>query len=305
MGITFTTDQLNMARAADLCDIASNLGFTVKEIGRYHTVKEMDSLRIYDRRTWFRFSERQGGNQIDFVMKFGLMGFKDAVSFILNNGFRTVSGPGITGEDMKVFRLPFKALSDTNARNYLINQRAISPAIVDELISRGLIYESKEHQNVVFVGYDMLGEARYAFMRGTKDKFKCDAFGSDKTYGFHIEASGSDTVRVFEGAIDAISFYDATKLSSDHLLALGMLDDKALERYLLDRPQIRKIYLCLDNDNPGIKAAERIQEKYEKEGYDVTDLGSPVGYKDYNEWHVASKERMIFTLVSEPKRTSR
>ena len=50
----FTEEELLIAKEVDLCDVAVSLGYTVKRVGSYHTLKEMDSMRIYNRRTWFR-----------------------------------------------------------------------------------------------------------------------------------------------------------------------------------------------------------------------------------------------------------
>ena len=45
----FTEEELAIAKSVDLCAVAESLGYTVKGIGKYHTLKEMDSIRIYDR----------------------------------------------------------------------------------------------------------------------------------------------------------------------------------------------------------------------------------------------------------------
>ena len=42
-------------RDTDLPDLLISLGYQVKRIGRYYTTQEMDSIRIKDRRTWFRY----------------------------------------------------------------------------------------------------------------------------------------------------------------------------------------------------------------------------------------------------------
>lgn len=65
----FTEEELEIAKRVDLCAVASHLGYTVKRIGKYHTLKEMDSIRIYDRSHWFRWSRQydtgqNGGSQI-------------------------------------------------------------------------------------------------------------------------------------------------------------------------------------------------------------------------------------------------
>ena len=50
----FTDKEIQIARKTDLPELLTHLGYQVKRIGRYHTTAEMDSLRIKDRRTWFR-----------------------------------------------------------------------------------------------------------------------------------------------------------------------------------------------------------------------------------------------------------
>ena len=45
-------------RDTDLPDLLISLGYQVKRIGRYYTTQEMDSIRIKDRRTWFRYESR-------------------------------------------------------------------------------------------------------------------------------------------------------------------------------------------------------------------------------------------------------
>ena len=51
----FTEAELAIAKSVDLTAVASYLGYTVKKVGHYHTLKEMDSIRIYDKRHWFRW----------------------------------------------------------------------------------------------------------------------------------------------------------------------------------------------------------------------------------------------------------
>ena len=71
----FTDDELAIAKSVDLCAVAESLGYTVKRIGKYHTIKEMDSIRIYNRSHWYRWSRQfdkgnNGGSQIDFLRVF-------------------------------------------------------------------------------------------------------------------------------------------------------------------------------------------------------------------------------------------
>ncbi len=80
----FSDEELRTAKETDLPELLASLGYTVKRIGSYYTTKEMDSLRIKDRRTWFRYSEQQGGDAIDFVERFCGKSFPEAVNFLLD-----------------------------------------------------------------------------------------------------------------------------------------------------------------------------------------------------------------------------
>lgn len=56
----FTDMELAIAKSVDLVAVASNMGYTPKKIGKYYTLKEMDSIRIYNRNHWFRWSMNEG-----------------------------------------------------------------------------------------------------------------------------------------------------------------------------------------------------------------------------------------------------
>ena len=80
----FTEEQLAIAKSADLVAVAQALGYTPRKVGRYYTLKEMDSMRIYDRSNWFRWSKandkgHNGGSQIDFLREFAGLDVKEAV----------------------------------------------------------------------------------------------------------------------------------------------------------------------------------------------------------------------------------
>ena len=289
-------EEIARAKRVDLCDVATSLGYTVIRVGCYHTLKEMDSVRIYNRRSWYRWSDGTGGSQIDFLLTFTGMDFTDAVGY-LNDRSYEVLPPRITErKNAPEFFLPEPASDNVRVKTYLTVNRALSEKTVDKFIGNGLIYQDKLHGNAVFVGKDKNGKEKNAMTRGTKEyngkSYKGDARGSDKSYGFSILSDESDTVRVFEAPIDLMSFYDATSLESDHLLALLGTWDKPLEKFLSDHKEVHRIILCLDNDEPGISAAKGIEKKFLEKGYDVKNLGSPKGYKDYNEWLVASRPKV-------------
>ena len=95
----FTDEELAIAKSVDLCSVAESLGYTVKRIGKYHTLKEMDSIRIYNRSHWYRWSRQfdkgnNGGSQIDFLRVFCGMSVKEAVFWLLDfAGYRRIENP--------------------------------------------------------------------------------------------------------------------------------------------------------------------------------------------------------------------
>ena len=305
----FTSEELAIAKSVDLVDVASYLGFTPKKIGQYYTLKEMDSIRIYNRSHWYRWSMagnkgHDGGSQIDFLKEFAGLDVKGAVFWLLDfAGYRRND----TGHTVIKHRVVEKAapvkkefiLPEANEDNnrviaYLNKTRRISISTIEYFINHGLLYEDKEHHNIIFKGNDPDGVTRFASRRGTYDRegekpFKCDVAGNDKNYGFNITEPKSNVVFVFEGAIDLMSYADMYQKFDVNMIALGMVSDAPLEMFLKDHPDIRFIFFCLDNDEAGRKATANLMAKYYEAGYEVRDVHPPETYKDVNEWLIASR----------------
>ena len=169
--------------------------------------------------------------------------------------------------------------------------------MIRQFLNAGLLYEDAVHHNCVFVGRDESGQAKYAGLRGTCDLngpgFKGDAPGSDKNTGFSLPHDPrSDLVLVFEAPIDLMSYLTLHR-DTTNAVALCGLYDGALQTYLQAHPEIRRIALCLDADEPGQKAAQQLQKKYQLQGYAVT-VEKPRCGKDWNEYlqrKICSRER--------------
>lgn len=305
----FTNEELAIAKSVDLTAVASSLGYTVKRIGNYYTLKEMDSIRIYNKSHWFRWSRQyekgeNGGSQIDFLKVFAGMDIKEAVFWLLDfSGYSRAAGYEVSRPEKyqmeqkqlerKPFVLPEPADSNDYLYSYLNNERGISRTVIEYFVSQNLIYESREYHNIVFKGNDKDGITRFASMRGVFDTggkgFKCDVAGNDKNFGFNVVNEDSEVLVVFEAVIDLMSYTDIYMDFNSNKLALGMLSDAPLETFLKEHPKISSIRFCLDNDIPGRKTTEELTEKYYGFGYDVEDCPPPANYKDYNEWLVAAK----------------
>ena len=298
----FTDTEMQIAKETDLPELLTHLGYQVRRIGRYHTTAEMDSLRIKDRRKWFRYSQNTGGDAITFLQQFCGKSFSEAVEYLLAFHGRARDSPIKAApfvkrdEAQKPLTLPPRNTDDRRVFAYL-RKRGIAPQVIRQFLNSGLVYEDAEHHNCVFVGKNSAGQAKYAGLRGTYDLdgpgFKGDAHGSDKNTGFSLpHDSRSDLVLVFEAPIDLMSYLTLHR-DTTNAVALCGLYDGALQTYLQAHPEIRRIALCLDADEPGQKAAQQLQEKYQLQGYAVT-VEKPRCGKDWNEYlqrKICSRER--------------
>ncbi len=298
----FTDTEMQIAKETDLPELLTYLGYQVRRIGRYHTTAEMDSLRIKDRRKWFRYSQNTGGDAITFLQQFCGKSFSEAVEYLLAFHGRARDSPAKAAssvkrdEVQKPFTLPPRNTDDRRVFAYL-HKRGIAPQVIRQFLNSDLVYEDAEHHNCVFVGKNSAGQVKYAGLRGTYDLdgpgFKGDAPGSDKNTGFSLPHDPrSDLVLVFEAPIDLMSYLTLHR-DTTNAVALCGLYDGALQTYLQAHPEIRRIALCLDADEPGQKAAQQLQEKYQLQGYAVT-VEKPRCGKDWNEYlqrKICSRER--------------
>lgn len=186
---------------------------------------------------------------------------------------------------------------------YLIKTRGLSQQIVDHFVrDLKILYEEKEHHNLVFLGKDKDGNVRYATKRGTADiygkKYKGDVAGNDKNYGINIVNEKSTELKVFEANIDLMSYMDLKGDFESNKLVLGMTADNPLVQFLKEHPYIKTITFCMDNDAAGMLAMFGNEEKigllkkYEQQGYktDTDIVPQGIGCKDWNEYLIYKKK---------------
>ena len=221
-----------------------------------------------------------GGYPVDFVMEFYNATFPETVKMLIGEEGegRQKSCPAPSQD----FRLPEKNEDNEKIIKYLTEKREIQKKLVEEWIDRDDIYEEKEHHNVIFIGRDADGIPRYAHCRETGEiKYCGDVSGSDKSYGFSHRGTDNQLF-VFEAAIELLSFIqlfpkDWKKRS---YLSPGGVSSVALMPFLSERPQITSVFLCLDNDQTGNEACEKLAGEI-LEGYSVIRLKP--SRKDWNE----------------------
>lgn len=258
----YTREQIQRADDTDLYVFLSGRGEQFKRCGKEYRWLRHDSVMI-NKNEWYRFSQNKGGHAIDFMKEFYGLSFAEAVKELLGEEGVGETNRRTAKEDagrQKVCPIPLPGLelperneSCEIARKYLIEQRKLSEQLIDQMIAKGDIYESKKYHNVVFVGRDKEQNPRYAAMRGIdENRYRGEARGSEKAYGFgHI---GTDEkLFVFESPIDLLSYITAVpeEWEKHSYISLGGLSEKAMKRMYTEYPHIHSIYLCLDNDEPG------------------------------------------------------
>ena len=254
--MTYTQAQIDRANAANLEDFLRAQGEMLVRSGKEYRWKAHDSLTVCGNK-WFRHSQSKGGYPVDFVMEFYGKSFPEAVQLL--TGEQGESRQDAAPAPSPAFRLPLRNVTNANILNYLTQERKLSPSLVNFFVSTGDIYEDATHHNAVFVGRDADGHPRYASCRGIYEKFRQDVAGSEKSFGF-AHRGADKQLMVFEAPIDLLSFIELfPKNWQQHsYLALGGVSAKALQQFLSERPDMERVFLCLDSDKAGEDACKRL-----------------------------------------------
>ena len=254
--MTYTQAQIDRANAANLEDFLRAQGETLVRSGKEYRWNAHDSLTVCGNK-WFRHSQSKGGYPVDFVMEFYGKSFPEAVQML--TGEPGEAQPEADPAPSPAFRLPLRNVTNANILNYLTQERKLSPSLVNFFIAAGDIYEDAAHHNVVFVGRDADGHPRYASSRGIREKFRQDAAGAEKAFGFAHRGTDKQLL-VFEAPIDLLSFIELfPKNWQQHsYLSLGGVSGKALRQFLTERPDVERVFLCLDADKAGEDACKRL-----------------------------------------------
>lgn len=254
--MTYTQAQIDKANAVDLEKFLRAQGETLARSGKEYRWKAHDSLTVCGNK-WFRHSQSKGGFPVDFVMEFYGKSFPEAVQML--TGETGEAQPEADPAPSPAFRLPLRNVTNANILNYLTQERKLSPSLVNFFIAAGDIYEDSSHHNVVFVGRDADGHPRYASSRGIREKFRQDAAGAEKAFGFAHRGTDKQLL-VFEAPIDLLSFIELfpKNWQQHNYLSLGGVSGKALRQFLSERPNVERVFLCLDADKAGEDACKRL-----------------------------------------------
>lgn len=282
--IHFTEQQKTQARQTDIAELLRSQGETLKRSGSESEWMDGGQKVTIRGNLWYHQYEQVGGDAVDFVRRFYNKSYPEAMEYLLGGSGGTLAVSPSVQKEEKPFVLPPKNDNMRRVFAYLLNCRGIDREVLYAFVHKGMIYESADYHNAVFVGFDSNGKPKHAHKRGTgsESSYKGNVSGSHPEFSFHWSGQ-SDTLYLFEAPIDMLSFISMQKEGwRQHSYAASCsVSDKVLFQTLKDNPNIRQVVLCLDSDEPGQTAAKRIADKLFVQGI-ASEILVPV-HKDWNE----------------------
>ena len=292
--IPFTDEQKQLANSVDLAEYLRVRGEKLERVGIEHKLIYYDSSGKHDSITirgskWFDHKNQTGGGAIKFMQEFYGMDFQTAVQELLGQRVTPLSHSppkAIAKEEKKEFRLPEANTNMHRVYAYLIKQRFISPDIISHFAKQHTLYEDKEHHNAVFVGLDENGVPRQASKRSTNSfvkTFRITCEGSDTRYSFS-HFGKSEKLFVFEAPIDMMSFLTLypQEWQKNSYIAMNGVYENAVLTALKNHSNLSEVILCVDNDEGGIEAVDRLRDILRENGYENVRRFAPK-FKDWNE----------------------
>ena len=293
--IPFTDEQKILANSVDLEEFLIMRGEKLERVGREHKLIYYDSSGKHDSITirgskWFDHKNQVGGGAIKFMQEFYGMDFQTAVQELLGRSISPLSNspPKADTEEQKTrdFILPEPNSDMHRVYAYLIKQRFISTDIITYFAKQHTLYEDKNHHNAVFVGLNENGEPKQAHKRSTNSigsTFRITCSGSDTHYSF-AHFGEDERLYVFEAPIDMLSFLTLypNDWQKHSYIAMNGVYENAVLTALKNHSNLSEVILCVDNDEGGIEAVDRLRDILNENGYsNVKRLAPP--YKDWNE----------------------
>lgn len=282
--IHFTDEQKEIARQTDIADLLRRQVETLKRSGSELEWRDGSQKVTIRGNLWFHQYDQKGGDAIDFVRRFYNKTYPEAMEYLLGGCGGTLKTSPPVVKEKKPFELPPKNDNMRRAFAYLTKNRGVDKDVLQAFADRNMIYESADYHNAVFIGYDRNGVPRHAHKRGTgqASTYRGNVDSCVPEYSFHWHGN-SDKLYLFEAPIDMLSFISMHKerWKTHSYAAACCISSRVLHQMMKDNPNIKEVYLCLDNDSAGQIGNTRISEELQKLGI-PHEILVPI-HKDWNE----------------------
>lgn len=269
-------------------------GETLKKLGSEWEWKFHDERVTIRNHVWFDQYTQKGGDAVDFFHYFYGESEEQAAAMLLNCSLSDLEklparsppqAEPVKKQQEKVLEIPPAHKDMRRVFAYLCQTRGIAPEVVSAFARKGLLYESADHHNAVFVGRDEQGKPRHLHARGTLtgSHFRQTLPGSQGEFSFHWQGA-SGKLYAFEAPVDMLSYISLhlEGWQKHTYVALCGVSAAPIYHLLETRPQLEEITLCLDNDEAGQTAARRIAGELLNE-WNVTVSAEFPSQKDWND----------------------
>lgn len=297
----YTQEEIRAANETNLEQYLRSRGESLKRAGSEYKWEYRDYSGVHDsiavrNNKWYDHKNEKGGYAVSFLQEFYSLSFVDAVGELLNGGSQIFSSKqSQTSKKAETqasrgrgFVLPERAGNSKRLFAYLTKTRFLSPEIVQHFVKNNLIYQEKEHNNIVFVGTDANNIPKSASQKSTLTScpgFKMTVSGSDTNYCFCYRGPGKKLF-VFEAAVDLLSYLTlySENWQDQSYIALDGLSQKGMLRFLEENENIKEVNICFDYDPAGIEAYDKCRDLLLEKGYLPEQVKRiyPL-YKDWNE----------------------
>lgn len=290
----YTNEQIEQAKNTDLAEFVKLQGFDCEKTGREIHIKGYGGLYINPQKNnFYNFSESTGGvGALQFCQKVMGMSFLEAMKTLAGEAKEvrqfSENKPQELPKEKRDFKAPEKSDNCKKVYAYLINQRSISPGLINDFIKQGILYQgytesvkdgkTYKHENAVFLHKNEEGKPCGAQIQGVNSfmRFKQNVAPDETDKGF-VYTKGDpkkvDTVYLFEAPIDLMSFVELhPEIENAKFVAMGGLKPSIAENYINSD---LNVVSCVDNDSAGQEFNNRIlsgkmQESLSVRSGDVT-----------------------------------
>ena len=282
--IEFTPEQKERAASVDLEEFLLRQGEKLIKSGREKRLASDHSVTVRGCE-WFDHASNEGGRAVSFVQKYYGKSYAEAMSMLLGESMEPVYPQAKKQEaaPQKAFAPPVPNANMHRVFAYLLKTRGLDADVVSYFARKKLLYEDAAHHNAVFIGTDEGNCPRHAHLRSTNSfgkAFRLNVESSNPRYSFHhIGTDGS--LYVFEAPIDMLSYISMNPRQWQEHSYVACCGTSPIPVMQMLKPDTKMVYLCLDNDDAGHKASERMAELLHERGVMTERLVPEL--KDWND----------------------
>lgn len=294
---------LKKAKKVSIVDFCKQNGIGLKQDSReYYRLEDHDSCVISDRKNLFKWNSKDlGGDIFDFIKAYYDCSFKEAKQKLEDSDYEVHSF------NTKVKKAPYQYQKENEvpvsvAKSYLVNERRIDTALVEDFLSKGLIKQDKKG-NVLFlwkkdqeiVGCTEQGTRKFFHEGKQKDVTWKKIQENSKEYsGFNVTFGQPDKMYFFESEIDLMSYItqkpekanNATFVSMNGL-KVGNVLHAVTDHFKEFNELPDTTYICVDNDKAGrtFIATEFEGKGIGKEGLGYSEVKADLPKKEGFDWN--------------------